>query len=167
MEAGDCVLQPPRIRHRVLESSPGFEVVEIGCPALHETLADHDMELPTGRLLPDRDYGGQLFLHHVAALTPWTAFGDFERRDTGVARATRGIADVFVLRPGAADRLPPAPNNGELLFGFILEGSAVLESEGRHPLGPADAFVVPPGQTWGLDACSSDAEILIVTSPAE
>ena len=33
MHAGDCVLQPPRIRHRVLESSSGFEVVEIGCPA--------------------------------------------------------------------------------------------------------------------------------------
>src|SRR4051812_12396669 len=50
MQAGDCVLQPPRIRHRVLESSDGFEVVEIGCPALHETLADHGMTLPTPTL---------------------------------------------------------------------------------------------------------------------
>jgi uncharacterized protein YjlB len=30
--AGDCVLQPPEIRHRVLETSAAFEVVEIGCP---------------------------------------------------------------------------------------------------------------------------------------
>lgn len=30
---GDCVLQPPHIRHRVLESSAGAQVVEIGCPA--------------------------------------------------------------------------------------------------------------------------------------
>ena len=30
MQAGDCVLQPPQIRHRVLESSPGLEVIEIG-----------------------------------------------------------------------------------------------------------------------------------------
>ena len=42
MEAGDLVLQPPEIRHRVLESSPGLEVVEITCPALHETFADHE-----------------------------------------------------------------------------------------------------------------------------
>ena len=37
LEAGDCVLQPPGIRHRVLESSPGLEVVEVGSPAAHPT----------------------------------------------------------------------------------------------------------------------------------
>src|SRR6185436_13024852 len=41
LEAGDCVLQPPGIRHRVLESSVGLEVIEIGSPAVHETFADH------------------------------------------------------------------------------------------------------------------------------
>ena len=46
MEAGELVLQPPLIRHRVLESSPGLEVVEISAPALHETFADHDLKLP-------------------------------------------------------------------------------------------------------------------------
>ena len=49
MEAGDLVLQPPEIRHRVMENSAGFEVVEIGCPALHPTFAHHDMELPNGQ----------------------------------------------------------------------------------------------------------------------
>src|SRR5205085_1815692 len=41
MHAGDCVLQPPQIRHRVLESSPGLEVIEIACPAVHETFAEN------------------------------------------------------------------------------------------------------------------------------
>ena len=54
IEAGDLVLQPPTIRHRVLESSPGLEVVEITCPALHETFADHDLTLPNGRVDRDR-----------------------------------------------------------------------------------------------------------------
>src|SRR5262249_10794748 len=31
LEAGDCVLQPPEIRHRVLESSAGLEVIEVAC----------------------------------------------------------------------------------------------------------------------------------------
>src|SRR4051812_28042737 len=66
MAAGDMVLQPPRIRHRVLESSAGLEAVEITCPALHETLADHEMRLPNGRSDPARTFGGQRFLHHVA-----------------------------------------------------------------------------------------------------
>ena len=52
---GDCVLQPPTIRHRVLSSSPGLEVVELARPAMHETRFDHDLELPTGELRRDRE----------------------------------------------------------------------------------------------------------------
>ena len=166
MSAGDCVLQPPRIRHRVLESSPGFEVVEIGCPALHETLADHDMALPTGRRLPERDYDGQRFLHHVAAETPWRPHGGgFERRDTGMDAATGGIADAYVLRPAGADHLQAPAHHGELLFGFLLDGSAVLERDGDHALGPADAFVIPAGEDWRLRAVSPDFELLQVAVP--
>ncbi len=166
MSAGDCVLQPPRIRHRVLESSPGFEVVEIGCPALHETLADHGMVLPTGRLLPERDFGGQVFLHHVAAGAPWVPHGGFERRDTGMAEATGGIADAYVLRPAGSDHLASAAHDGELLFGFLLEGSAALERQGRHALGEGDAFVIPAGETWGLRDASRDLMLLQVVVPA-
>ncbi|MDQ3469643.1 MAG: cupin, partial [Actinomycetota bacterium] len=94
MHAGDCVLQPPGLRHRVLESSPGFEAVEIGCPAEHETYPDHDVQLPTAARRPDRDFGGQRFVHHVAAgasWAPWRAVG-FECRDTGIGDATKGLA---------------------------------------------------------------------------
>src|SRR5215468_913916 len=49
LSAGDCVLQPPEIRHRVLEASPGLEVIEIGTPALHDTIADWALPLPNGR----------------------------------------------------------------------------------------------------------------------
>ena len=166
MRAGDCVLQPPRIRHRVLESSPGFEVVEIGGPALHETLADHDMILPTGRFLPEREFGGQLFLHHVAAGAPWVPHGGFERRDTGMAVATGGIAGAYVLRPAGSDRLALPAHEGELLFGFVLEGSAVLERQGDHPLGDGDAFVIPAGEAWGIRDASKDLELLQVVVPA-
>jgi len=164
MAAGDCVLQPPRIRHRVLESSPGFEVVEIGCPALHPTLADHAMTLPTGRVLPDRDFGGQRFLHSVATAMPWVGHGDtgFERRDTGMRAATAGLADAFVLRPASARGFTAPPVSGELLFGFLLDGSCVLEHAGDDPLVSGDAFVIPPGQAWGLRDASADLEVLQV-----
>ena len=49
LHAGDCFIQPPEIRHRVLEASDGIEVIEIGVPAEHVTEIDHDMTLtPTG-----------------------------------------------------------------------------------------------------------------------
>jgi quercetin dioxygenase-like cupin family protein len=169
MEAGDCVLQPPRIRHRVLEASPGLEVVEIGCPALHETLADHDLALPTARLDPGRDFDGQRFLRHVAAEAPWIPHGETgsERRDTGMAEATGGLAQVRVIRPtGGVRGFAGESVEGELMFGFVLEGRARLRHAGAHALGPGDAFVIPPGQTWGLAEASDDLQLLQVVLPA-
>ncbi len=75
MVAGDCVLQPPEIRHRVLRSSPGLEVIEIGCPAEHDTLADHDLDLPTATVRPERDFGGQRFVRHIADDAPTDGVG--------------------------------------------------------------------------------------------
>jgi quercetin dioxygenase-like cupin family protein len=165
---GDCVLQPPLIRHRVLETSPGFEVVEVSSPALHETLADHDMALPTGRLDPARDFGGQIFHHGRAAATPWTAHGDtgFEVRDVGLSGASGGRISAEVLRPAAKDHLAIAARNVEFLLGFVLSGAASLAYQGHHGLAGADAFVIPPGEVWGLEHASKDLEFLLVTAPA-
>ena len=164
MRAGDFVLQPPRIRHRVLEASVGLEVVEIGCPALHETLADHAMTLPTGRHLPDRDYGGQEFLFHVAAELPWTPVGEsgFLAQVSRMHEATRGLAEVRTLKPDGEAKLWVSPHQRELLFGFVLEGSATLQACGAHALAPADAFVVPPGEGYAVTGQSSDFELLEV-----
>lgn len=169
MSAGDCVLQPPRIRHRVLESSPGFEVVEVGCPALHETLADHHMDLPTPQIRADRDFSGQRFVHHKAAETPWVADAatGFEQRDTGLANASGGIVDACVLRPGARDGFEPVVNAAEFLFGFLLDGSASLERSGSYALDAADAFVIPQNEAWALRDCSPEALVLLVRSPGE
>lgn len=168
LRAGDCVLQPPRIRHRVLESSPGLEVVEIGCPALHETLADHDLALPTDRLDPTRDFAGQRFLRHVAADTAWTSHGEtgFARRDTGMTEATAGLAEVRVIRPAATHAFAADGYDGELLFGFVLQGTAVLDHAGAHLLQPRDAFVIPPDRPWGLTGASADFELLEVILPS-
>jgi quercetin dioxygenase-like cupin family protein len=164
MRAGDLVLQPPEIRHRVLESSPGLEVIEIGCPALHETIADHGMSLPNGSADPARDFNGQRFLRHVAADTPWTEFLGAHAQETGMAEATGGRAQVRTLRPGGSSALTSAPHDGELMFGFVLEGSARLDYRDGFELGQADAFVVPPGDAWSLGAMSDDFRLLQVTT---
>ena len=98
LERGDCVIQPPEIRHRVLEASPGLEVVEIGCPAEHETIADWSTELPNGVGDPDRMWDGQRFVRHVAAdaASPSLANAGWEFCETGVGAATSGLAGVRV-----------------------------------------------------------------------
>ncbi|HTH50617.1 MAG TPA: cupin domain-containing protein [Pyrinomonadaceae bacterium] len=66
LEAGDLVLQPPEIRHRVLECTAGAEVIEITSPAEHETRVEHDMDLPNRAVDPDRLFGGCRFFRHRA-----------------------------------------------------------------------------------------------------
>jgi quercetin dioxygenase-like cupin family protein len=164
MAAGDMVLQPPGIRHRVLESSPGLEVVEITCPASHETFADHDLALPNGAAARGKPYGGQHFLHHVAATSPWTPWHGAEAQATGLSEATGGLAEARILRPGAAPIIAVPPHDGELLFGFVLEGAVRLDCRGEHPLGPADAFTIPPRAPWRLTGASADLRLLHVTT---
>jgi quercetin dioxygenase-like cupin family protein len=163
MRAGDLVVQPPEIRHRVLESSAGLKVVEISCPALHETFADHQMELPNA-VFPERKFGAQLFLHHVAAETPWTPFGGGEAQDTGVAAATGGVAEARAIRSAASPEIAFAEHAGELVFGFVLDGSATLHAADDFSLNPADAFVIPPGEAWQLNDMSADFRLLHVTT---
>ena len=163
MNEGDLVIQPPEIRHRVLESSPGLEVVEISAPAVHATYADHRLELPNGNN-PDRIYGGQRFLRHVAADTPWTPANGGEAQETGVEVATSGLADVRTLRPRNEESLSFGGHRGELVFGFVLDGSAMLDYRGMREVGPADAFAIPPGQAWQLTHPSPDFRLLHMTT---
>lgn len=66
LETGDLVLQPPEIRHRVLECTAGAEVIEITSPAEHETWVEHEMELPNEVVQHDRLFGRTQFFRHRA-----------------------------------------------------------------------------------------------------
>jgi quercetin dioxygenase-like cupin family protein len=135
LEAGDCVLQPPEIRHRVLASSPGMEVIEIGCPAEHDTFVEHGITLPTASTRPDRAFGGQRFVRHIAADAPrraWLVDG-LDVRDTGIGAATRGLGGAVVVE--AAGVSPPGDDTsgvgvlthqGEFVFSVVLAGTAGL-----------------------------------------
>ena len=120
MNAGDCVLQPPEIRHRVLETSDKFEVFEIGCPAIHETFADHELPLPNAEIAPEKIYGGQRFLHHIAENAVWetSEIEGFETRNTQIGEATKGLADVRVFRALAKTNFSVKHSNEFLFFLF-------------------------------------------------
>ena len=124
--AGDCVIQPPEIRHRVLEASAGVEVIEIGVPAEHLTSVDHEMELPTPHFRPEREFQGTKFvLHREAEATwdPWRIPG-FEMRETGIGAATGGVAGVQVARRVPGEAIPATRHDTDILFGFLRAGSS-------------------------------------------
>ena len=168
--AGDCVIQPPEIRHRVLEASAGVEVIEIGVPAEHLTSVDHEMELPTPHFRPDREFQGTKFvLHRQAEATwePWRIPG-FEARETGIGAATRGVAGVQVAQRIPRIEVPATAHDTDILFGFLRAGSVTLDVEG-HPenrLTAGDAFVLPPRLRVAIREPSDDLEILEVALPA-
>ena len=168
LTAGDCFIQPPEIRHRVLVASDNVEVIEIGVPAEHETEIDHDMELPTPHLRPDREWQGQKFVFNQAATADWTKarLPGFNSRDTTIAKNTRNVAGVNVLHKGQGAAQWTA-HDTDILFTFVMEGKMVLEGDGRdpHALEAGDAFVIPPGMKTRYADASDDIELLEVALP--
>ena len=169
MREGDCVLQPPLIRHRVIESSAGAEVVEICTPAEHITIADRTLPLPNSDRQPGRDFSGQQFVFHEAASgswAPWRVPG-FEARDTGIGAATAGLAGVRVLRPLPGTTMAPQCDDTEFCFYFVLSGAATITVAGMfHTLGMDDSITIPSRQRYAWAGCSADLALLEVTLPA-
>ncbi|MFO1121641.1 MAG: AraC family ligand binding domain-containing protein [Hyphomicrobiales bacterium] len=168
LTAGDCFIQPPTIRHKVLHAADGIEVIEIGVPAEHVTEIDHAMTLPTPGLHPEREWDGQRFVHSLAKDGVFKAFRlpGFEARDTTIDANTRGVASVMVARPNGQPNVWTR-HDCDILFTFVMSGAMTLEGEGKEPyrLAPGDAFVIPPGMATRYGDPSSDLQLLEVALP--
>lgn len=156
MSPGDCVLQPPQIRHRVLSCSDGLEVIEVSCPAEHMTRADPDLVLPNGARL--RTYGGQSFVRHVATRAEWHphAIDGFVTRELGLAEATDGQIRARIVRGSGSLAID---HDGELWFGFLAAGRL-------NELGPGDAIVILAGPEHARVMEAHEIELFEVTVPA-
>lgn len=166
--AGNCVIQPPEIRHRVLESGDGLEVIEVGVPAEHITTIDHEMPLPNASVDPDRRWDGQRFVHHKAESAEWSEFRvpGFVSHDTTIDQNTQGVAGVHVVR--ASGRTSTwVTHDCDILFSFMMHGEMTLEGDGQadHRLQAGDAFVIPPGMRTRYSDPSDDVEWLEVALP--
>ncbi len=171
MQAGDCVLQPPEIRHRVLESSDNLEVIEIGSPAEHETFAEHTITLPTSTLRPDRDFSGQRFVRHIAEQSPWLPwrYPGFEARNTGIDQATAGLASALTLRANKSASIHESNHQHQLMFMFVLSGSASLEVADRKQatkLNAGSSVTLPSLLDFNLEVTTDNTQILVVELPA-
>lgn len=168
---GDCVIQPPEIRHRVVESGDGLQVIEIGVPASHMTSADHKMELPNKEFRPEREFDGQKFVYHKAGSgvwKPWRMEG-YEFNDTGVTEATKGVANVIIVRPQAESVLysSESTHDFDIHFAFLLRGNMELSVEGNEMcvLGEGDAFTLPSKTKYEYSNASKDLKLLEVSLP--
>ncbi len=171
MQAGDCVLQPPEIRHRVLESSDNLEVIEIGSPAEHETFAEHTITLPSSTLQPDRDFSGQKFVRHIASESPWLPwrYKGFEARDTGIDQATAGLASALTVRANKSASIHELNHQHQLMFMFVLSGSATLATGNdleMKQLQAGTSVTLPSLLDFKLEVTTDNTQILVVELPA-
>lgn len=159
LAADDCLIQPPRIRHRVLEASEGLEVLEITLPAEHMTTIDHAMALPTASVRRDRAFDGQRFCLSESKNARWCQgrLSGFEWRDTKIEKASAGMAAVRSARfvGGDPERWH---HDADFLFGFVLSGTSALEIDGEAPevIRESDAFVIPRRLNTSFKSCSGD-----------
>lgn len=169
LAAGELVVQPPGIRHRVLASAGKVEVVEVTCPAEHETIADLELTLPNEKVDHSREFAGQRFHHYRVEQGEWGRWrvDGFRARDTGVLAATDGVGAVHVVRPGSGVMATPEMrHDAELVFLFVLGGAATLQCEGQaQRLGAGGSAAIPAGMWHALVECTEELELLEVCVP--
>ena len=166
MRAGDCVLQPPGIRHRVLACSDGLEVVEVASPAEHLTVVAHELPLPTATTSPERRFAGQRFWRHEAAAATTQDGGDgFRIRDCGLGPASRGNLAVRVFTVAAAG---PSPTQlaavSKVRLCYVVHGGVTIAGQ---RLLAGDLCVLPPTSAFAVAEPTADLEWLEFTLPCE
>jgi quercetin dioxygenase-like cupin family protein len=162
--AGDLVLQPPGLRHRVLSATAGFEVVEIASPAWHSTSIDHDLSLPSAHGAADRPRSGQRFLHAVGErCSPRPVAPGIDARDLGLEVPSGGLARARTLSFQSGGTVE-IRGGDDLRFLFVIEGSGSIQGAASATLAACDAVALPTGPV--LLTGTPGLRVLEVTSGA-
>ncbi|PYS98946.1 MAG: cupin [Acidobacteria bacterium] len=160
LEAGDCVLQPSGIRHRVLESSVGAEVIEVSSPAEHETWVEHELKLPTSEVKSNRDFGGQKFVRHVGRHAQWKAAGsNCIVAETEIGNATKDMGRVRTMKI-AGHGTALVESGDAFVFLYVISGAVLPPS--KCPTLHADDHVVITDRSGVTLTALEDSEILEV-----
>lgn len=160
LNPGDLVIQPPGIRHRVLEASDELHVVEIGWPADHATRPDVDAVLPDSPLPAGHEWSGQRFVRHVGRAPTAAA----EVADTGVGEGTDALARAFDVHLAAESEIAESgATAGTFDFWFVDSGRVTVTTSMGDDivLDNGSSVVVPPGIDV-LVRAATDARLLHV-----
>ncbi|NNE67460.1 MAG: hypothetical protein HKN33_12915 [Pyrinomonadaceae bacterium] len=163
-EAYDCVLQPPGIRHRVLETSGAFDVVEITSPADHHTYVDHEIALPNSERRVDREFAGQRFVHsRISDLAPMAGkVVGFAVRETPIHDASNELVSVSVLSADSANGQIKVPSKRKSLV-YVLTGGCRFECGSvAGDLDQGDAITLPSDSELDLSDLADNSEFLHV-----
>jgi len=120
LKPGDCVLQPPEIRHRVLEADAGSEVIEVTSPAEHETWFDHELMLPTNDFDSHRIFRTQQFARHIDADSVWKPHST-----DGIMVSDTNIPGVRSLKDASGRFIVNLDRTGTTVLALMIDGKGV------------------------------------------
>ena len=110
-------------------------------------------------------------MRHVAEQSPWLPwrYSGFEARNTGIDAATLGYASAMTIRAEKSAVIAESKHQHELMFMFILSGSATLTtSNAREPkqLQAGTSVTLPSLLDYKLEVVADNTQFLIVELPA-
>ena len=175
LETGDCVIQPPEIRHRVLECTAGAEVIEISMPAEHETWVEHAMDLPNSQIGRKREFSGHRFLRFQESFSqPFVGSGYVQNKVNPLDEEVSITVESFVDPDNNSRERAWFVGSGVSEFVYVLQGEIVMVANESLPCSfehgkrfcEDDSFFLPEKTSFTFD-WSSDAKLLNVRWPCE
>tara|TARA_Y100000590_G_C15684130_1_gene1000943 strand:+ start:138 stop:1208 length:1071 start_codon:yes stop_codon:yes gene_type:complete len=123
----DCILQPPKIRHKVLESSDNLEVLELTVPGRHSTKIDNKMILPNNIIDKEKLFSNMKFCYfnYKNSQIEKSDTSNILCRNTNIDIATNYKASVEILESQSIARYQ-INNKNKIFFIFVLDGKITI-----------------------------------------
>ena len=148
---GDCILQPPQIKHQVIETYEPLEVIEITSPAEHVTKINYDLKIPNKDKTSFDEKTKSFFLHYkyesqgIESILP-----GFNEKKMGIYEASAEFADLIILESDNFNSFEFLHRN-KILFIYVLDGSIkIIDDITEHSLNKNDCFTLPPNKKVSL-----------------
>ncbi len=144
-KSGECILQPPNIKHKVIETYEPLEVIELTMPAEHVTSIDYSLELPNKDKTNFAKISKSNFLYYKDNLNRNEyIFPGFSIQNTGINDSSNKFGDLVILESKDFNEFK-FTHKSKFLFYYIIEGSIELKnSEKILHFNQNDCFVLLP-----------------------
>lgn len=169
MEAGSAAVLPALLRHKEYGFSADFAGMMVTAPAVFDTIAGLDGELPERASLLDP--GRRASVTHDLPQAYAAATRHYRHRDLGAREVTGGRIDLRIARAdGSGEGNGCHYSTGSQWF-MVLDGTAQIVIAGRpsRTLGQFDSMCVPAGPqaTREVAPVSTDFCVINLCIPAD